>query len=274
MPIQNRSFKASSPNVKIQDVPNTPIVGSATQDGSVSFSPASTGGRAYQYRVISSPGNLETVGFSSPITVDGLTAATSYTFQVRGETNAGATSDYSSSSNSAVVYPHAMELISSTLLTSDRSGVLSFLNIPQGYKHLQIRAVIRSTYNGAENFYMRFNGQTYTMSGHALNGNASVAGSFNYSNNNYADMIAIASAANSPGIYSTFIIDILEYSSSTKNKTIRGFGGFVSGSNQAVQLRSNLVLTTTPISSITEMGGTSGTGILSGSRVSLYGVRG
>lgn len=169
----------------------------------------------------------------------------------------------------------AYELIATGAIDGTNiSGVLSFSNIPQGYKHLQIRASIRSTYNGGENFYMRFNSTTYTFSGHALNGNGSTVGSFNYTSANYADMMPIANAANEAGCFAGYVIDILDYSSTSKNKTIRGLGGFTGGSNSSIQLRSNLVMTTSPITSISEIGGTSGNGIADGSRISLYGIVG
>ena len=115
-----------------------------------------------------------------------------------------------------------MELIASKVLTANQAGVLSFTNIPQDYKHLQIRAVMKSTYSGSENLYMRFNSTTYSFAGHYLFGNGSTVVSGNYTAANYADMMNIANAADVTNNFAAFIVDILDYTSTVKNKTIRG----------------------------------------------------
>jgi hypothetical protein len=83
------------------DPPTGVSAGSATTSSlSVSFSaPANNGGSAItQYTVTSSPGGVTATGSSSPITVSGLTAGTSYTFTVTA-TNAIGTSNASSASS-------------------------------------------------------------------------------------------------------------------------------------------------------------------------------
>jgi hypothetical protein len=81
----------------------TNIVASKTQTAgaiSVAFTAPATGGSAITgYTVTSSPGNITANGASSPITVSGLTAGTSYTFTVFA-TNANGNGIASSASNS------------------------------------------------------------------------------------------------------------------------------------------------------------------------------
>ena len=70
--------------------PNAPTIGTATNIGtnrafnnaaaSVSFTPNLSGGSSTQYFITSTPGSLTAYGTSSPITITGLTSATSYTF--------------------------------------------------------------------------------------------------------------------------------------------------------------------------------------------------
>ena len=86
-------------------VPNAPTIGTATGGASsvsVAFTaPSDVGGGAITgYTAISSPGGFTGTGTSSPITVSGLSAGTSYTFTVVA-TNAYGTGPASAASNSA-----------------------------------------------------------------------------------------------------------------------------------------------------------------------------
>lgn len=103
-----------------------------------------------------------------------------------------------------------------------------FVGIPQGYKHIQIRGIgQRSTGDSADGqSIIRFNNDTANnYSGHGMYGNggggvntlayANSGGSFPYG----------TPGANS-GMFNGNIIDILDYSSTTKNKTMRWAMGF------------------------------------------------
>ena len=85
--------------------PNAPTIGTASNAGATSASvaftaPANVGGSAITgYVVISSPGNINATGSSSPITVSGLTTGTAYTFRVTALNSYGP-SPISASSNS------------------------------------------------------------------------------------------------------------------------------------------------------------------------------
>jgi DNA-binding beta-propeller fold protein YncE len=84
--------------------PSAPTIGTAiagTLSATISFTPGATGGATPTYTVTSSPGNIIATGTSSPITISGLTAATSYTFTVIA-TNSAGTSSASSPSNAII----------------------------------------------------------------------------------------------------------------------------------------------------------------------------
>jgi len=86
-------------------VPNAPTIGTATAvtycSATVAFTaPTCNGGASIDtYQAISTPGCITATGSSSPISVTGLSATTSYTFKVRAHNSQGYSS-YSSSSNS------------------------------------------------------------------------------------------------------------------------------------------------------------------------------
>ena len=95
----------ASPSVTQISVPGAPTIGTATATSRTSaivgfIAPASNGGSAITgYTVISTPGCKTGSGSNSPITVNGLTGSTSYTFKVKA-TNSVGSGAYSVSSNS------------------------------------------------------------------------------------------------------------------------------------------------------------------------------
>jgi len=162
----------------------------------------------------------------------------------------------------------AYELISTTILSSAAASV-TISSIPSGYKHLQVRTMIwNDNSNGLVR--MRVNGDTGTnYSAHRLGGNGSSVASASYLSNPFmyvADLTASSSTTQSPGI-----IDILDYASTTKNKTVRGFSSFVS--TMEVHLYSGLWMNTAAITSLTFLDNANYQ-INAGSRFSLYGIKG
>jgi len=111
--------------------PGAPTIGTATKTGSttavVTFTePTNNGGAAVtSYTVTSNPGNVTATGNGSPITVTGLTPATSYTFTVTA-TNIAGTSVPSAASNQITAdstVPGAPTIGAATVLTSTSATV-------------------------------------------------------------------------------------------------------------------------------------------------------
>lgn len=284
MTLNSRSAKLSSPNVKVQDVPNKPTIGSVAQDPSanavnVSFTPAATGGQAAVYRAISSPGNIEGISYgSSPVQVSDLSDGVSYTFAVRGETSTGATTGYSESSQSITTSFGAMELISTTILASDTASVTFDISAyASTYKHLQIRTTV-SAIDGTNNrLWGRFNGATSGYSEHFIStGAASVSSSADTALNGMRFIVAISDASTA-GSYSAGTIDILDPFSSAKNKTVRSFSGTLFSGYLRTFLQSFAWYSTSPVTSISLASGNTGFGqgvLKAGSRFSIYGIKG
>lgn len=165
---------------------------------------------------------------------------------------------------------NAMELIATVNATGGDFGA-GFSSIPQTYKHLQIRVTDRSSYAQAtDNIFMTVNGAS-NYSSHWLTGSGGSVSAFSDVNRSNGAWIAtIPGSANTTNSFGALIIDILDYASTNKYKTIRVFSGFTT-STYVVRLSSGLTQST---AAITDIGLNHGFEYaLSGSRFSLYGVK-
>lgn len=167
----------------------------------------------------------------------------------------------------------AMELISTQLIASATSGV-TFLSIPQTYKHLELRYTARSDWSSTGVFvnftFNNDNNANYTT--HRLVGNGSTVTSASSvganSMSNAGHQVPGANSATSA--FGAGIIDILDYTSTTKNKVMRVFSGSTNAYN--VAMASGLWVNTAAISRI-DLLMNSGN-FTAGSRISLYGIKG
>jgi hypothetical protein len=159
-----------------------------------------------------------------------------------------------------------------TAVGTGSSDSITFSSIPSSYKHLQIRYFAKC--NSATGAYLRFNsdsGNNYAW--HYLDGQGSVASAAGY-----APQPAVGISPPESGIgssqFSVGIIDIIDYASTTKNKTTRTFTGIdVNGVGGDIALNSGLWRNTAAITTIlfTTLAGGNFT---SDSVFSLYGIKG
>lgn len=163
----------------------------------------------------------------------------------------------------------AYELLETQVLSSTTSSV-TFTNISQDYKHLQLRYLGRlSTSGDYQNF--RFNGDTGTnYDSHNLVGRSSTAFSSAYTNQSSIRYLSpVASDSNE---FNIGTMDILDYTAA-KNKTIRLVNGKDTSAYYAdayVSIGSGQWRNTSAITSITIFA----PNLTTGSRYSLYGIRG
>lgn len=145
---------------------------------------------------------------------------------------------------------------------------ITFAGIPLGYRHLQIRALTVTSSNSGSGATLRFNDDTssvyYTHS--VLGSGSGTASNYNNASNIIAPNFNGGAATAAPG---SAVIDILDYSSNTKSKTVMSLDGYDANGSGYVALTSGLYSSTTPITSITF----SLTNYLSGAQFSLYGVK-
>jgi len=242
--------------------PLAPTIGTATDGGtgstvSVSFTPAATGPAATSFTATSTPGGFTATGASSPLTVSGLTAGTSYTFTVHA-TNAAGNSPESAASNSVTpVVPSSFYNIATQTITSGTNSI-TFSSIPSTYKSLQIRS---SALSNSSSLFLTINGDNgNNYAWHRLLGTAGSAGALGFTNQpsitiNGGGGSWSGSSGNSYNAYGVSIIDIIDYASTSKNKTVRAFAGVDDNTTTSyisvVGLESGLWLNTSAITSIT-----------------------
>lgn len=272
--------------VAIADVPDAPIIGSATATSSststVSYTAATTGGTATTFTATSTPGSLTGTG-SSPITVTGLTAETSYTFTVRASNSTG-NSPFSSASNSITTpSPLSYDSIATVTVGSGGTSVITFSSIPSTYKHLQIRGIGRaSTSQSATalaDIRVRFNEDGNTnYARHRLladGGSVSVGTATDQDQIPFSSVLPRSTSAG--GIFGSFVIDILDYQNTNKYKTVKFFGGGdLNGSGGIISLQSALWRSNNAISSMTFTFETDSNPNPNAqySKIALYGIKG
>ena len=160
------------------------------------------------------------------------------------------------------------ELISTTTLGTATSSVTfsSLGDYSSTYKHLQLRTVAKSaqagTGSGGISAFMEIN--TATLNAHYLYGDGSAV----YSGTSASGFMVNLVRAGVTSAFSACVTDILDPYSTSKNKTIRTFGGY----NGELALTSGLWQSTSSTTSITIK--TTADNFAIGSRFSLYGIRG
>lgn len=159
------------------------------------------------------------------------------------------------------------ESIQTVTVGAGGSSSISFTSIPSTYKHLQIRALYETVTN-ADNIGVTLNGSTALTRMHYIYGNGSsvVAGSTT------TNLITIQNGVSTTSYYA-MVIDILDYESTNKNKTVRVIGGADFNGSGVVYLSSGLYSTTSAVSSIS-LQGAGGQTLAQYSSFALYGIKG
>ena len=171
----------------------------------------------------------------------------------------------------------SFESIASVTATGGET-TLSLTSIPQTYTHLQIRTINRFAQDATGwTFYgMGFNSNTTGYAYHALFGNGSVvateAGATQTSIYIYNSIINSQTPTDARAVG---VIDIHDYTSTTKNKTVRYIHGFDVNANGYVYLGSGFWNNTAAVTSIQIKDiNTGSNGFLAGTTFALYGIKG
>jgi hypothetical protein len=180
-----------------------------------------------------------------------------------------------SAAGAGVVSASSYELIETQILGSPSSSITfsSLGTYSSTYKHLQIRMIGRSNFSGNSSaVFVRLNGDTgsnYSL--HELTGNAFGVVSLGAASQTVMSAGEFPAANYAANIFSPAVIELLDFSSSTKNTTIRTLSG-ISGLRTLVSLSSGLWNNTAAVTSVTVISG-GGASFVAGTRMSIYGVK-
>lgn len=174
-----------------------------------------------------------------------------------------------------------MVWIAGSTVGAGGAGNLIFNNIPSGFTHLQFRCFMKSTRSdiaiGFNPILAQFNDDTANnYANHMLRGDGSSATSSATAPNNYAYFGQMpGSVSTEANIFSSSVIDILDYSNTNKNKTVRVISGYDTNGASGVQtalLMSTAWFSTAAITKINVRFDAYGNPFAQFSRVDLYGI--
>ena len=174
----------------------------------------------------------------------------------------------------------SFDLLETQVLGSSAASVTfsSLSTYASTYKHLQIRYVAksdRSSGDGNDAMIMTLNGDSgANYNSHILIGDGAVNSGFETYQNAMEYTYIAGTGGNITGAFGTGVMDLLDAFSTSKFKTRRAFwGNSLGGSYKAVGLSSAMWRNTAAISSIT-FDQRYGSNFVTGSRFSLYGIKG
>ena len=172
------------------------------------------------------------------------------------------------------VFSSDFELIETQILGSSQASIVfsSLGSYSSTYKHLQLRATVRSTTGPAsDGLGIRLNGDTgsnYSQHGLYASGSGSPV-SFATLNQTSGYTAQIPAAGTTANVFNGSVIDLLDAYSTTKNKTFRALFG--SSGYNLVGLYSGAWFNTASVTSITVFPFNGS--LAAGTRYSLYGVK-
>jgi hypothetical protein len=148
------------------------------------------------------------------------------------------------------------ESIATTTVGAGGTGTITFSSIPSTFKHLQIRAIGRSsnTSSTADNLSVSVNSDTTFTNyySHWLSGDGSTPGFGSFQGSGYNAYVGDLrnSSSSNTQIYSVIVLDILDYADSNKFKTFRLLNGRDQNGAGQVWLGSSLWKSTSAITSL------------------------
>lgn len=123
----------------------------------------------------------------------------------------------------------AFESIATATVGAGGAANVEFTSIPATFKHLQIRAMAKSsrTDSPIATYNVSFNGDTSSIySYHRLTGGGTAAGASGGGGNSEGYLYSMAASQTvSSSTFGVAIFDILDYATSNKNRVLRFLGG-------------------------------------------------
>ena len=164
--------------------------------------------------------------------------------------------------------------------TGSGASSVTFSSIPSTYRHLQLRLLVRmaSGTGGTDNMAMQFNSDTTNTNyaSHSLRGSGTSAVAESYTTS-YPIILrdVVPRDGLTASVYGALVIDILDYASTNKNKTVRTLSGNDSNGAGTIAFTSGLWMNSaSAISSIKLYDyDNSGYNFASNCSFALYGVK-
>lgn len=168
----------------------------------------------------------------------------------------------------------AYDALATVTVPSGGAASVTFAGIPTGYKHLQIRGIARAASGGVNAIAIRLNGDTgANYAWHLLYGLGSGSA---LSTSATSTATALMSYQANPtndgtGVFGPSVTDILDYSSTTKNKTIRNLSGRDGNGTGEIGMWSALWNNQSAVNSVALI--SSGANFAEFSQFALYGIK-
>jgi hypothetical protein len=182
---------------------------------------------------------------------------------------------------SAVYSPTAYESIATQVVGSGGTASITFSSIPSSYKHLQIRCLARTNQStdGGSSIYMRLNADTGSnYSRHFVGGYSGASAAteaIGVANSDFMYTFVSAAGNNLSNVFGASVIDLFDYSLTSKFKTSRSVGGYNqnnAGGYAYSYFMSNNWRNTNAVTSITLYPATGS--FVQYSHFALYGIKG
>ena len=150
----------------------------------------------------------------------------------------------------AVAVANSYESIATTTVGSGGSSTITFSSIPSTYKHLQIRGI---TKNGSNAYILfRYNGdgnQNYTW--HSASGDGAATGTGAAATGAFPGTPITQSQGGGTNIFSPIVLEVLDYTNTSKYKVHRSLNGFDNNGSGSIGLTSGMWVNTAAVTSIT-----------------------
>jgi hypothetical protein len=176
---------------------------------------------------------------------------------------------------------NSYESIATVTVGGGGSSSVTFSSIPSTYQHLQIRGIARDNVAAySSDFYMTFNGASSSFKDHYVEAFGASSGDVQAGSYGYSTVIEVGNMVGATALsnnFGTYVIDILDYANTNKNKTTRSLSGWDNNGNGsakqagAMTVSSGLWMSTSAITSINLR--SNGT-LQQYSSFALYGIKG
>lgn len=170
------------------------------------------------------------------------------------------------------------ESISTITVSGSSTANVTFNSIPQTYTHLQVRILARTlTASASEPMYLYNLNNNSGSTGSAVhyltgNGTSVIAGSLTAQYSAFVGTVPAASSTSNT--FGVTILDILDYTNTNKNKTLRSLGGFDANGSGQVEFISNLPVTLPGTAAVSTLTFATSGNMTAGSSFALYGIKG